>query len=606
MLGTLATWVIAGTVAVAASPSIALDARHNALNDVRATMIELKGALPDAPGPFDWLSGSGKPVTLADHLNLIRDAAARRDVDVLVIRVKDAALGVTQIEEISAVLNDARARGKAVHLYAENYGTAELLLAASVNEAVIQLGGMVSFPGLAIQQMYFADAFQWLGIKADMVQVGDYKGASEPMTRSAPSPEWDVNINGMLDGLYGNIVEHLGKGRGLSGQALDQALLNAWWATGPQAVELGLIDAVVDLSDLEGHIAGVQGGRGVRWVEQKSRSRPAVDFNNPFAIFRIFSQKPDHRAKGPTIAVLHIQGPIMDGDSSAGGLFGSASTGSRTIRNAINDILAESNIGGVVVRVDSPGGSAIASEVIWQGLSRLSAEKPVWVSVGSMAASGGYYVSMGGEKIYVNPSSIVGSIGVVGGKFVIGGLFDKINVRTHEWTRGPMAGMLSITEEWSPAQRELIRVKMAETYDQFAAHVRQAREGIDLNKVGEGRLFTGVQAIDLGMADELGGLGDAVEALARHVGYTGDYGVMHYPGPKSLSDMLEETFGGFLSAPGVAASGLPRGWTSEIVGTLRATLGEQAWSMLAGQLESMMLLQNEPVLLTMPRAFIIR
>src|SRR5690606_18359825 len=217
---------------------------------------------------------------------------------------------------------------------------------------------------------------------------------------------------------------------------------------------------------------------------------------------------------------------------------------------------------------NSPGGSAIASESIWLGLERIAESKPVWVSVGSMAASGGYYIAVAGERIYVNPSSIVGSIGVVGGKPVLGGTYDKRNINVVSRDRGPAASLMSTVEPWTEQQRTLVRERMTETYELFVERVKAGRRDIEIEKTAEGRLFAGRKAIELNMADRLGGLDVAIRDLAEELSLAeGRYDVMHYPGPKSIEEMLQEMLGGFgLSAPAVQE---PRGLIGAAIQTLR-------------------------------------
>jgi protease IV len=300
--------------------------------------------------------------------------------------------------------------------------------------------------------------------------------------------------------------------------------------------------------------------------------------------------------------VLHIDGAIIDGDSSSGGLFGGeASVGSRTIRNALEDIASQGNIKGVVVRIDSPGGSATASEVIWQGIRRVAATKPVWVSVGSMAASGGYYCAVAGDKIYVNPSSIVGSIGVVGGKLSLGGLYEKLKVNVVEHGRGPRAGLFRSTNPWTPDEVALVRAKMQETYDLFTKRVSAGRSRIDLAKTAEGRLFVGPKAVELKMADKVGGLHEAVNDLATSISLA-DFDVMSYPAPKPIEEAISDMFKGFVRSPGVAASPLSR----EVDAAGLALFGKSEWSQLKASIEALLLLRKEPVVLVGPRALMFR
>ena len=564
--------------------------------------LEIEGAPLARPHDLAWLAGSTTP-TLRELVKAVQWSAGTDTLDTLLIRLKDAELDRAQIEELGAAIKHASAAGKTIVVFAESYGPGDLLLGSYADKVLIQKGGQVSLPGLYMQELFLADALAWAGVKADMVQIGDYKGASEMLVNSQPSKAWDANINQLLDSMYSNMRGALKAGRGLDDAKLDAAMSKAWMADADEAVAFGLVDAAVDLPSLGEHLAG---GGGVAWVEVPvgSGGELAIDQSNPFAamsaMMALLSKEPEHGPKGPGIAVLHINGAIVDGESTSGGLMGGSSVGSRTIRNALEKILKNDKIKGVVVRVESPGGSAVASEIMWQGIQRVSAQKPVWVSVGSMAASGGYYVSVAGDKIYVNPSSIVGSIGVVGGKIAMGGLFDKLKVNVVGRGRGPMADLLASPDPWTPEQLALVRERMSRTYDLFTRRVAEGRDGIDLSKTAEGRLFTGDKAIALGMADEIGGLDDAISDLAASLKLK-KYEVVDYPGPKGFSEIIEDLLSGFAAAPAVSG-GMP----SEIVSVLREAVGPRAWPSVSSSIEGLLQFRHQPVQLIMPRTLIVK
>lgn len=568
-------------------------------DDVSLAVIEIVGSPAEVEVGYSWL-GDGSD-SLLGIINTIDTLAYDREFAGLVIRLKDSALSTTQVEEIGSAITRLREADKKVHVFAEGYGTTDLLLAAYADEAILQQGGYVSFPGLHAEEMYLADTLSWIGVKAQLVQVGDFKGANEQMTRSTPSPAWDENIDGLLDSMYTNIRSILKEGRDLTDSELDESMRVIWAANGDEAINAGVIDAEVDLPNLRDYFAEQYDGE-VEWVSDPYDTNGQSESFSPFSIFSGFSAPArgnvdvDHE----TIAILHINGTIIDGDSTSGGLFGGGSSvGSRTIRNAIESILAEDLIEGVIVRIDSPGGSAIASEVMWQGIERLKAEKPVWISVGSMAASGGYYVLSAGDRVYVNPSSIVGSIGVVGGKYAMGELYDKAKINIVERSRGPMGDLFSSTSEWDGNQIAMMRREMTETYDLFASRVEAGRDGIDLSKTAEGRLFVGTDAIELNMADELGGIDDAINGLAAEVGL-GDFDVVHFPQPPSFEEMLLEQFGQFLQSPGIAMNINP------FESVLRTMLGEARYQSVVDTLNALMLLDQEKVLLVNPRVIHIR
>jgi len=561
--------------------------------------VELEGALLNRPDPFAWFTGATEP-TLLDAVRGIEAAANEASLDGVVIRLIDAPLGTTQVEELGRALQSIRDAGKKVHIFAEGYGANEVLLGAYADERILQLGGGVTVPGIYMEEMFLADMLSWIGVKADLVQVGDYKGAAESTGRSAPSQAWDQNISALLDGLYGSMKSQITSGLGMSGDDFENALSELWLADGTTAIAAGVIDAEVDLSDLEDHLAAAY-GEDIEWSDAVSLGDRSVqiDTSNPFAIFQMLGSQPEHTPRGATLAVLHIDGTIIDGESTPASFGGAASTGSRTIRREIQTLIDEDDIRGVVVRIDSPGGSAIASEVMWQGLKRLSEHKPVWVSVGSMAASGGYYTAVGGSKIYMNPSSIVGSIGVVGGKYALGGAYENLKINVVGRARGPRADLFASDSAWSENERRLVRDRMTETYELFTKRVSEGRPDISIAQTAEGRLFEGDRALRLDMVDKIGGLDTALDDMAVELGLT-DPAVMHYPGPQSFEDLLEQFTGGlvpFASADQAAPSGV-------IFSELRALLGADRFEAAVQQLQALTLLRDERVLAVMPRVLI--
>ena len=589
-----------------AAPAL-FTAAPRALGQASIGWIEIKGPLTEKPSPFGWLTGEPQ-ATLLDVIEGVNSAAERDDVDGLLIRLREPALTMTQVEELSRAIAHVHQAGKKVHLFTEIYGPAEIVLGAACDDVIMQQGGAVSLPGLHMEEMFLADTLSWLGLRMDYVQIGKYKGAEERLGRSGPSQAWDENISQLLDSLYEAQRAPILAGRGLTDRELDRAMEQAVFASGAEAIKVGLLDAEIDRLDLPDRLEEAYGGA----ITYRSNLLPdgggglgADALANPFALFQMLAEEPDHHATRSTIAVVDIDGAITDGESKPAGLTGGGSVGSLTIREALKEIEDDSLIKGVVVRINSPGGSAIASESIWQGLHRIAAAKPVWVSVGSMAASGGYYIAVSGEKIYLSPSSIVGSIGVVGGKMVMGGAYQKLRVNIVPRDRGPAASMMSTLEPWTGSQRDLIRDRMTETYDLFVQRVQAGRPGIDIDRTAEGRIFAGPKAIDMGLADTIGGLDDAIRDLAAEIGLAeGRYDVMHFPGPKTLAELLENTLGGFGLTTPVQSAATDNGGVGVALAAIRTLVGPRAWPALRDAMAALWTLRTEPVVLTAPRIFL--
>lgn len=597
---------LAGTPASGAATSpTAIDSAARPIASVKVAEIEIRGKVSEKKAPASPFATKTRP-TLSELIAGLDTIAKRDDLRGVLIRLREPVMNMAQVEELGAAMKRVRDAGKKVSLYSYGYGTPEMVLGSFADEVIAQQGGGAMLPGVYAEEMYLADMFNWVGAKADFVQVGDYKGASEMFANAKPSKEWDQNINGLLDGMYGNVRRHIMTGRKLDDAGLDKAMAATWLATVEDAKKAGLVDAIVDLPAITDHFQRTMNSKDVAWVDDVLPG--AKDKKGPPNFFELFSTlmegPKERKVTRPTIAVLHIDGAIIDGDSTSGNpiLGGETSVGSLTIRRALAKIEEEDLVKGVVIRINSPGGSAIASEVMWQGIRRVADKgKPVFVSVGSMAASGGYYLAVAGDKIYVNPSSIVGSIGVVGGKFVMGGVYDKLKINITPRARGPRADMMSTLKPWNDEQKAYVREKMTDTYKLFTSRVTAGRKGIDLAKTAEGRLFTGQQAIDLKMADKIGGLTVAIDDLAKQLNLpAGQFDVFDYPGPKSLDEMLEDLFGTMASAR------VSTGPISELAVIGREVLGEQAFGQVVDHLSAIRQLRREPVLLTTPRVIIFR
>lgn len=600
LLMALAHRSVRGLLAVAVVGSMlagAFAAAAGADSKGRIGNLEIKGAPPARQDSLS-LFGGKRGSTLRELVDAIDSAVDRDDVATVLIRLKDAKLTMSQTEELGAAIKRVRAKGKRVSVFSESYDATDLLLGSYADEIIIQTAGPVSLPGMHMEEMFLADTLGWAGLKADLVQIGEYKGANEQMTRSAPSKPWSENIDQLLDSLYANQRAVIKEGRSMDDAKLDAAMKKAWMADSQDAIAVGLVDCQLDLPDLLKHVASKSGLDTQKTVNLVA-ARDEIDLTaaNPFTILSTIMKPQKREITQDSIAILHIDGTIVDGDSKAG-FSGDRSVGSRTVRNALEDILDEDLVKGVIVRIDSPGGSAVASEVIWQGLKRVAAKKPVWISVGGMAASGGYYIASAGQRAYVNPSSIVGSIGVVGGKISLGGLYDHLKVHVTSRSRGPMAGMFDSTTPWTDEQLGLVRAKMTETFDLFKRRVAEGRQGIDLSKTAGGWLFAGQKSIDLKMADKVGGLRDALDDMSKQLNLE-TYDVVDYPEPPSFADMIENAFGSAEAPSGAGAMAELRR-----IGT--SVVGEQAWSQVSQAMEGLLQLRREPVLLMHPGILIFK
>lgn len=570
--------------------------------------ITLDDVLRDSPVPFAWVEEADAGASLGgvlDQIATVRDGADHRG---LVVFLDQPDLTLTQCTAIADAIKEVRAAGKTVMTFAEAYDLRDYVIASAADMVLLQHKGAVELSGIAVEEMYLAGMLEKIGVKPDLLQVGKYKGADETMMRTGPSEAWDENFDALLDGLYEQTITRIMEGRGLSRQEVEALFAESWTMTDRQLLEKRAVDQLVD-RDLVG-VTELSFGEDFEWDAELGSATAGIDPDNPFAFFGVLFADPTVETKRPTLAVIHADGPIMSGDSSVGdGLFSDASIGSRTIIAALEDALLDENIKGVVLRIDSPGGSALASEVIWQSLRELGSEKPVFAVVGSMAASGGYYIVSGADQIYVQPHSILGSIGVVGGKITMGGLYDWAGVNITRRTRGPGGDPFNSVEPFTDEQRATVRSALEVVYDQFIDRVKLGRGDRlpDVGSVAEGRLFIGATCIENGMADRLGGVDEALTDLADQLDLAEDeYDVVNLPGPMSLGDYLGSMFGVNTPAAvrdGVSLNQLP---AAGVLDTARQLLGPAAWRSVSRSMRGMMLLQNEPVLMLMPAAIVVK
>jgi protease-4 len=389
--------------------------------------------------------------------------------------------------------------------------------------------------------------------------------------------------------------------RGVSRQAVQQ-LIDDTMVPAVAAKDRGFVDHIIDQDGLRELIKDELGGDIDLLADYGAPKREEIDWSNPFLVFATLAKKPEPSNK-PEIALIYADGVIVDG-SGEGGLFGGGGVGSDPMRRAFRQAMRDDNIKAVVLRIDSPGGSALASEVMWQAARRASAKKPLIVSIGGMAASGGYYLASAGDYIFADPGGIVGSIGVVGGKFVTKDLFEKLGLTTQNFSKGRNADLFSSNEPWSDRQRRLVRAWMQQTYDQFTQRIMTTRSAkiADIDKVARGRIFLARQAKERGMVDELGGTHAAIEYAAKKVNLDyGAYEVRVVPGPRTIADFFGGGGGEDATIPFKPSVQVNVGAES-----LLSALSPERRGAVTQQVQFLQLLQQRPVVLMSPYVVSVR
>jgi protease-4 len=367
--------------------------------------------------------------------------------------------------------------------------------------------------------------------------------------------------------------------------------------TATVAKDRGFVDHLTEQDGLRGLLKEELGNEVELVRDYGQPEKPKVDFSNPFSLLAALGQQPEVSDK-PAVAVIYAEGVITDGDSKTD-ILSDSGVGSDSMRRLLRMAARDEKIKAIVLRIDSPGGSALASEMMWQAVRRITQEnkKPVIISIGAMAASGGYYLASAGDYIFADRAAIVGSIGVVGGKFVLKDLYDKLGLATQAFTQGRNADLFSSDHVFTYRQRRMIRTWMQQTYDQFTQRVMTTRTGKiqDIDKVARGRIFLAQQAKELGLVDELGGCESAIAYAADKAGLDkGSYDVRTLPGPRSLVELLsgrdEET-----ESP-VKMPQMNVGLDS----TLLIAIPQSMRRLMQQQIQFMQLLDRKPVVLMSP------
>lgn len=427
-------------------------------------------------------------------------------------------------------------------------GNGTYALACAADHITLAEHSTLAIVGLHAELGFYKGLLDKIGVEAELLHCGAYKSAHEPFTRTEPSPEAAENVNWLLDSIYERWLELLAEGRELPVSAIRAAVDRAPLLA-DEALELKLVDQVATFNDFRKLIRDKFGDDVEVLKKYPAKPKLEIDFENPFAVFQRFAEKLTEMMEEageppkPGIALIYIDGAIWVGKSDAGPFGTGEVAGSTTLRAAFNQAREDESIKAVVVRVDSPGGSALASDIMWRAASRCAREKPLVVSMGNVAGSGGYYVSLPGDPIFAEETTITASIGVVGGKFVWRGLMeDKLGITTTEFDRGAHAGLMSMNRKWTAAEREWMGNLLNRIYEQFKGRVRQSRGDRlvgDLEEMAGGRVYTGRQALELGLVDRIGGLTEALECAARKAGLEGtDYEIYVLPKPKTFGDFL--------------------------------------------------------------------
>ncbi|MDZ4656410.1 MAG: signal peptide peptidase SppA [Bythopirellula sp.] len=509
---------------------------------VRLAHIKLEGELPESAGQVSFFGDLG--IDLRKTIARLDKAADDKTIAAILLEIGDASLSRGKVNELRDSILRIRKGGKKIYAQMESAEGSQLMLASACDEIVIPEAGVVLIPGVQLEIAYYKDLLEKVGIEADMLHVGDSKGAAEPLMRRNMSEPVRKNLTALVDDIYDQMLTTLASDRDLQIEEVRK-VVNQGLLTATQAKEAGLVDRVEYYDEFRTHLAKEYKADKLVYVVNYGKQEIDTDFSGPMGMMKLFqsilgASTSGDGVTGPKIALVYAVGPIMSGESQSG-LSGEA-MGSETIVEALHKANDDKDVKAIVLRIDSPGGSALASDMIWRATQ--SIEKPIIASMGDVAASGGYYIAMGADKIFAEPGTITGSIGVVGGKLAMNGLYKKVGISTDAIRRGDNSNMFSLTEKFSEGERKVVENMMQDIYRLFTTKAAAGRK-MDLAKLealASGQVYTGRIAKRQGLIDEVGTLKDAFQAAKVAAGLDPEkkYQLLVLPEPVNP---LEELFG---------------------------------------------------------------
>ncbi|MBT8496458.1 MAG: signal peptide peptidase SppA, partial [Deltaproteobacteria bacterium] len=490
--------------------------------DRRIERIELKDAVSDRK-----LTG-----LVARMRNLERDD----DVVGVVVQIENLGGGWATLQELRRRILALRAAGKKVVAYMVAGSTGQYFVASAADKVFVDPAGGLRLVGYASTSLYFKKLFDMVGVKAQFVKIKEFKSAPEQWTRDKPSePAWRQR-NELYDSLYAQLVAGISESRKIDSGELRKLIDQGPYTAGDLKKMSSLVDAVGEPDELEKVITETMGGR-----------------------FRVATAPNNRPAKWsyPKIAVIYLSGDIVGGKSRTLPILGRKLVGGDTIAQAIAAARSNPAVKAIVLRIDSPGGSALASEVMSREVFKTRGVKPIICSLGDLAASGGYFAAAGCDTILAEPMTITGSIGIFNGTFDITKLLDRMGITFTTYRRGDNADLESVFRPWTDKERKMLESKIEYFYWRFVDAVAKGRKmkREDVDKIARGRVWTGAQAKRIGLVDDFGGLFDAIQLAKRRAGMSEKTRVQLVPLPQAEQSLLQKLG---IKVPGLRAGEQPQ------------------------------------------------
>lgn len=501
--------------------------------DNSVLVLHISGDLPDyvSEEPLAKAFGISQKQSFSSLLTQLRKAKVDNRIGGVMLDIDFPGIGWGKADELRDAVKEFKASGKPVYAYMEIGTNREYYIATAADKIFLPPSGDIYVNGFAAEAMFYKGSLDKLGIEAEVIQIGPkYKNAPDQYTKTAMGDGQREVINALLDEYFSRFTTAIAESRKKSVDDV-KALVDAAPYNATQAKSLGLIDDAFYRDQVDNDLKAKLGYK----EDDKLRTISGGDY-------REIPSDSLGLNKGERVAIIYASGAINVGSSTNGPLNGEM-VGSDTIVKAVNDAADDKSIKAIVLRVDSPGGSALASDLMWHAIENAKAKKPFVVSMSDVAASGGYYIACNANKIVAERSTITGSIGMFLGKPVVKGLYDWLGVNNEYVMRGKNAGIFRETEKWTPEERaKMEEMAKGVYYDNFVPKVAKGRNKSveDVNTLGQGRVWTGTQAKANGLIDEFGGLEKAIDIAKGLASLPADKDVRRvvFPEPRPFLESL--------------------------------------------------------------------
>jgi len=538
MTGYLLLWIVMGLIFFSIIASIATFAKKTTvvIDNNSVLTLKLDQPIPDRTsdnpfGNFDFGSmSSHKAEGLDNLLKVIERAASDDKIKGIFLDLNDIPAGIATIEEIRNALTGFKKSGKFIYAYSEDYSQKSYYIASVSDKIFLNPQGSLTFKGLAAELMFYKGTLDKLEIQAQIIRHGKFKSAIEPFMLDKASVANREQYQKLLDGIWNQILDGISAERKVSKEQLTQIADSLKIQLASDAVKYKLVDKLAYRDEILDEIKTKIG----------LKEKEEISFVNPTKYLKSREGKTKMVLGKKKIAVVYAIGQIGGGEGSERVI------GSEGISKAIREARGDSSVRAIVLRINSPGGSALASEVISREVILAQKVKPVIVSMGDVAASGGYYIACGASKIYAQPNTLTGSIGVFGIVPNLQKMFkDKLGITTDVIKTNKYSDYITVYRGLEPYETKVLTNQIENIYQVFVGHVAEGRKmnKADVDSIGQGRVWSGIDAKRIGLVDELGGLDKAIAEAAKMAGLK-EYKIVNYPKFKDPFTQIIEQLSG--------------------------------------------------------------